>query len=189
MLSCIHAVILANDKEKPYVCICGCVCLCVWYYFLSIYRGTVWHDIAHSTTTSKAKLRPDFEITKDSHTSPPRASYGCLPWVIGGKVTAWYRECARLCNFYVSANFMDDFIVVGSNPMDGTGYQLCGQYPGSPPVGQVSIITCQPRPITAQYVYIQVDRFADPQILELCEVWVYGNKLTTTIITAVFRYV
>ena len=80
---------------------------------------------------------------------------------------------------------MDDFYVSGSNlsfpvfvsgPMWGNGYQLCGQYSGTPPLGQILRITCQPQPLTAQYVYIQVDRSADPAVIELCEVWVYGGK-------------
>ena len=86
-----------------------------------------------------------------------------------------------------SASFMDDFYVVGSNlsfpsslpgPMRGNGYHLCGQYPGTPPVGQISRITCQPQPITARYVYIQCERPRNPRVLELCEVWVYASKLT-----------
>ena len=79
---------------------------------------------------------------------------------------------------------MNDFYVLGSNlsfpssppgPFVGSGYQLCGQYPGTPPVGGVSRVTCQPQPVTARFVYIQVDRSADPKVLELCEVWVYGG--------------
>ena len=90
-----------------------------------------------------------------------------------------------MCPIHVSATYMDDFYVVGSNlsfpeslpgPMVGSGYQLCGQYPGTPPVARMSRITCQPQPITARYVYIQVDRSADPKFIELCEVWVYGSK-------------
>ena len=80
---------------------------------------------------------------------------------------------------------MKDLYVLGSNlsfpsslpgPMGGSGNQLCGQYPGTPPVGQISRVTCQPQPITTRYVYIQVDRSANPTIMELCEVWVYGSK-------------
>ena len=87
----------------------------------------------------------------------------------------------------VSATLMNDFYVLGSNlsfpsslpgPMGGSGYHLCGQYQGTPPVGQISRITCQPQPITAQYVYLQLDRSANPQEMEMCEVWVYGSKLT-----------
>ena len=88
----------------------------------------------------------------------------------------------------VSATLMDDFYVFGSNlsfpsslpgPMGGSGYHLCGQYPGTPPAGQISQITCQPQPITAQYVYLQLDRSANPKEMQMCEVWVYGGKLTT----------
>ena len=35
-----------------------------------IYHGTIQHDNASGTTTSKVKLRSDFELTKDTHTSP-----------------------------------------------------------------------------------------------------------------------
>ena len=88
---------------------------------------------------------------------------------------------------HVSATLMDDFYVLGSNLsfpsslpglMGGSGYHMCGQYPGTPPVGQISRITCQPQPITAQYVYIQLDRSTNPDVIETCEVWVYGSKLT-----------
>ena len=66
------------------------------YHSLSIYRGTIWHDIAPSTTISKVKLRLDFELKKDTHSSPWRASYGCPSWVIRRRVTARYREPAVL---------------------------------------------------------------------------------------------
>ena len=81
--------------------------------------------------------------------------------------------------------YLDDFYVIGSNlsfptampgPMIGPQYKLCGQYAGSPPVGQVSRVTCQPQPLTTQYIYIQTNRSSDPLILELCEVWVFGSK-------------
>ena len=51
------------------------------YYRHSIYRVTILHDIAPNKTTSKVKLR-----------SGPRASYGCLSWIIGRKVTARYKQ-------------------------------------------------------------------------------------------------
>ena len=79
---------------------------------------------------------------------------------------------------------MDDFYVVGSNLsfptthpdiLNGTGYQLCGQYPGTPPLGQVSRVTCQHGPITARYVYLQGVPETSRVSLELCEVWVFGN--------------
>ena len=80
---------------------------------------------------------------------------------------------------------MDNFYVAGSNqsfPASPTGdilapgYQLCGRYPGTPPVGEISRVTCQPHPITTRYVYIQVDGRGSDSTLELCEVWVYGSK-------------
>ena len=80
---------------------------------------------------------------------------------------------------------MDNFYVAGSNqsfpashPGDilAAGYQLCGRYQGTPPVGQISRVTCQTDPITTRYVYIQVDGRASLPSLELCEVWVYGIK-------------
>ena len=55
------------------------------YYRLSIHHGTIWQDIAHNTIISKVKLRPDFELMKDTHISRPCGpSYSCLSWVIGG---------------------------------------------------------------------------------------------------------
>ena len=39
------------------------------YHKLSIYRGIVQHDTTHSTTSSNVKLRPDVELTKDTHIS------------------------------------------------------------------------------------------------------------------------
>ena len=87
--------------------------------------------------------------------------------------------------FFIPVREMDDFYVFGSNQgfpsspfgaiMDGA-YQLCGQYPGTPPVGEVSRVTCEPHPITARYVFIQIDRQETPAVVELCEVWVYGSK-------------
>ena len=88
----------------------------------------------------------------------------------------------------ISGTLMDDCYVLGGNlsfpsslpgPMGGSGYHLCGQYPGTPPAGQISRITWQPQPVSAQYVYIQLDRSTSPSDLEMCEVWVYGSKLTT----------
>ena len=80
---------------------------------------------------------------------------------------------------------MDNFYVVVSNQsfpsshpgdMLEAGYQLCGRYPGTPPLGTVSRITCHPHPISTKYVYIQVDGRTSALNLELCEVWVYGSK-------------
>ena len=48
------------------------------YYRLSIYRGTIQHDIAPNTPTSYAKLWSDLDLAKDTHTSPLRASNGRL---------------------------------------------------------------------------------------------------------------
>ena len=70
------------------------------------------------------------------------------------------------------------FLDRGGWGVGGSGYHLCGQYPGTPPAGQISRITCQPQPITAQYVFIQPDRSVNPQEMEMCEVWAYGSKLT-----------
>ena len=93
----------------------------------------------------------------------------------------WYCDS----DIFSTVTWMDNFYVAGSNqsfpsshPGDilAAGYQLCGRYPGSPPVGQVSRVTCQPHPITTRYVYIQVDGRTSSSTLELCEVWVYGSK-------------
>ena len=95
-------------------------------------------------------------------------------------------KCTVIIQFHVTETRMDDFYVLGSNlsfpsslsgPMGGSDYQLCGKYLGTPPVGQISRVTCQPQPITARYVYIQVNRSVAPANLELCEVWVYSSKL------------
>ena len=80
---------------------------------------------------------------------------------------------------------MRDFYVVGSNlsfplsppgPMNGTMYELCGQYPGAPPDGSIARITCQPQPMIVEYVYIQADLSPGSVIFDFCEVWVYGDK-------------
>ena len=63
-----------------------------WYYRLSICRGTMQHDAAPSTTTSKIKLRSDFALTNDIHSSPYRANYGVSRQLFGEKVTARYRD-------------------------------------------------------------------------------------------------
>ena len=63
-----------------------------WYRRLSICRGTMQDDAAPSTTTSKVKLRSDFELTKDIHISPYRVSYGVSRQLFGEKVTARYRD-------------------------------------------------------------------------------------------------
>ena len=68
------------------------------YYRLSIYRGTIQHDIAHSTTTSKAKLWPDLELTKDSH----GRSMSVFRELLQKNVTARYRECTVLWIFHIN---------------------------------------------------------------------------------------
>ena len=92
---------------------------------------------------------------------------------------------------FVPVREMDNFYVFGSNRsfpsshfgaiMDGA-HQLCGQYPGTPPVGEISWVTCEPHPLTARYVFIQVDRQETPGVLELCEVWVYESKSQHTLL-------
>ena len=62
------------------------------------FSGTFWHNIVLSTTTSIAKLLSNLELTKGTHTSPWRASYGCLSYVIWRKVTGIYRKCT-VCDF------------------------------------------------------------------------------------------
>ena len=80
---------------------------------------------------------------------------------------------------------MRDFYVVGSNmsfplslpgPMNGTMYELCGQYPGTPPDGSLAQIICRSQPMIAQYVYVQADLSPGSGIFDFCEVSVYGNK-------------
>ena len=82
---------------------------------------------------------------------------------------------------------MRDFYVMGSNlsfpsslpgPLNDTMYELCGQYPGDPPSGQICRVTCDPQPITARYVYIQADLtpMNKTGCFDFCEVWVYGDK-------------
>ena len=55
------------------------------YHTRSIYRGRAQHVIACSTTISKVKFRSHFELTKKTHTSATRASYGCLCELCGEK--------------------------------------------------------------------------------------------------------
>ena len=80
---------------------------------------------------------------------------------------------------------MRDFYIVGSNmsfptsppgAMNGTMYELCAQYPGTPPDGSLARITCQPQPMITQYVYVQADLSPGSGIFDFCEVSVYGNK-------------
>ena len=104
----------------------------------------------------------------------------CLPYHV--KQLWWSIQVVIVCfqDFY-----MDNVYAVGSDnkfpstlpgPLTGPDYQLCGQYPGTPPIGQTSVIICSPQPVTARYFYIQVDRLSDPRIIELCEVWIYTSK-------------
>ena len=46
------------------------------YYRLSIYRGYIWYDNAHSITITMIKLWLDLHSRTASHTSPLQASYG-----------------------------------------------------------------------------------------------------------------
>ena len=48
----------------------------------------IYHDTAHNAMDSKVKLRPDFELMKDTHIPTLRGGYGCLSWIIGRK-WAW----------------------------------------------------------------------------------------------------
>ena len=57
----------------------------VMTYRLSKYHDAIKHVIARGITTSKVKLRPYLELTKDIHTSPSRANFWCLLWVIWRK--------------------------------------------------------------------------------------------------------
>ena len=114
----------------------------------------------------------------------------CLPYLV--KQFRWRIQVMIFCfpDFY-----MDNVYAVGSDkkfpstlqgPLTGPDYQLCGQYPGTPPVGQTSVIICSPQPVTARYFYIQVDRLSDPRIIELCEVWIYTSKFQFTSYIAVW---
>ena len=103
-----------------------------------------------------------------------------------------FRKYSKLITYlllkpiHISEFTMENFYILGSNlsfptslpsGMTGNGYHLCGRYSGRPPAGALSKVTCQPLPVTARFVYIQVDRSASPTLLELCEVWVYAGKL------------
>ena len=46
------------------------------YYRLSICRGYIWYDNAHSTAIKMIKLRSNFHSRTTPHTPPLRASYG-----------------------------------------------------------------------------------------------------------------
>ena len=63
---------------------------CIDYYRLSIYRGHIQHGSAHSPTVAVSKLQTLHSRTTP-HTSPLRASYGCLSWVIEKK----HRDISR----------------------------------------------------------------------------------------------
>ena len=108
----------------------------------------------------------------------------CLPYLVK---QFWWR--LQVMIFWFPDYYMDNVYAVGSDksfpstlpgPLTGPDYQLCGQYPGTPPVGQTSVIICWPQPVTARYFYIQVDRLSDPRIIELCEVWIYASKFPFT---------
>ena len=95
----------------------------------------------------------------------------------------WHGIKLYVC--FILVRDMDNFYVFGSNlsfpspplvTLLGAPHQLCGQYSGTPPMGQISRVTCEPHPIRARYVFIQVDHQAAPSVLELCEVWVYGSE-------------
>ena len=87
---------------------------------------------------------------------------------------------------------MTDFYVLGSDigfPLSPpssllghAGYTLYGQYLGTPPDGQISRVTCQSGSIPARYVYIKADVPATFNVLELCEVWVYGSKFSKAVV-------
>ena len=108
----------------------------------------------------------------------------CLPHHV--KILWW---SIQVVIFWFPDFYMDNVYAMGSDksfpttlpgPLTGPDYQLCGQYPGTPPVGQTSVIICSPQPVTARYLYIQVDRLNDPRIIELCEVWIYASKFPYT---------
>ena len=117
--------------------------------------------------------------------SQPQKSQTLCNTVNSGLI--WFIHFVRI-EFFPAPN-MADFYVLGSDVGFPTsppgslkghaGYKLCGQYPGTPPVGQISRITCEPGPTPAKYVYIQADVPAGiMNFLELCEVWVYGSKFS-----------
>ena len=71
--------------------------------------------------------------------------------------------------FLFSVEYMRDFYVVGSNmsfplslpgPMNGTMYELCGQYPGTPPDGSLAQIICRSQPMIAQYVSVYGNKYS-----------------------------
>ena len=49
------------------------------YHKISIYRGYIWCDNAHSTTITMTKLRSDLHLRTTPHTSLLRASYRVSP--------------------------------------------------------------------------------------------------------------
>ena len=84
---------------------------------------------------------------------------------------------------------MDDFYVSLPALLGGSGYNLCGQFPGTPPIGQISRITCQPQPITAQYVYIQLDRSTNPKEMEIGWNWICHEQFQLPAFVFVFQLV
>ena len=64
-----------------------------FYYRLSIYRGYIWYDSAHSTTITTMKLRSDLHSRTTPILRPHGRAIGCHSWVIWWrKMTAIYRE-------------------------------------------------------------------------------------------------
>ena len=73
------------------------------YYTLSIYRGYIWHDNAHSKTIIMTSVR--FACTHEQHPIPRPygRARGCLSWVIRRKITATYRYPANQVSISSSA--------------------------------------------------------------------------------------
>ena len=57
----------------------------LWYYKNPLHLGRNLWQIGYETIPNEAL--------------PLQASYGCLSWVIGGEITARYRECTVVANY------------------------------------------------------------------------------------------
>ena len=100
-----------------------------------------------------------------------------------------YASISRIYNFKFPLDLITAYYRVGSNltALLSLTYHLCGQYPGTPPVGDKSMVVCSPYAVAARYVYIQVNSSNGLIILELCEVWIYASKFPCISYILIFR--
>ena len=199
---------IARDHTFSLLCYWSHVCpwlapdthpvLCVVTHFPSHDKRCISHLLKFAATSSKSNCPNIFSGNIAEYSLSFLSWFRYIPHLLTTKKSQtlcntvnsgliWFIHFVRI-EFFPAPN-MADFYVLGSDVGFPTsppgslkghaGYKLCGQYPGTPPVGQISRVTCEPGPTPAKYVYIQADVPAGIMIfLELCEVWVYGSKFS-----------